>query len=504
MKKIVIAYIAIVTMLSVNVKAQGIYSTDGDTTFNFSTIHTVNINFSNPAFWDSLTAYHATGECYMGSVNIDGKNLDSVCFVLDGNASYTSMPTVKKTISMQFDYYKSQKFDGLKTLNLKNGYKDPTLMREKLMCDFLNAHNIVSPRATYANVYINGTLWGFYIMVEQVNKTFNTYHFNNNDGNLFKCDPNGNLKWKGALASSYYADYTLKTNTIANDWSDLVNLIDKINNSGTGFYDSVKTVLNTDLFIKSWAANNVFVNLDSYFNSGNNYYLYHDTIANKFQIIAWDMNESFGNAQNTMTLAQLKNLSVTYTNTPATSRPLVNNMLLNTTYKAEYLSTIYNWLTYDFSPAYYNPKIDSLANAIRTFVYADPNKQYTNANFDFNIDNDLGGIPGLKDFVLTRRTSLIQQLVALGYVGAGIVNQGDLPFTVGPNPAADFIAISNLNANKNYRINLTDLSGRVVSSKNVANQNEVKLERKDLANGIYILEINDHVQLPQQLKIVLQ
>jgi hypothetical protein len=216
------------------------------------------------------------------------------------------------------------------------------------------------------------------------------------------------------------------------------------------------------------------------------------------------MNESFGNAQNSLTLAQLKNLSVTYTNSPATSRPLINNMLLNTTYKAEYLSTIYNWLTYDFSPAFYNPKIDSLANAIRSYVYADPNKQYSNANFDYNIDNDLGGIPGLKDFVLARRTSLIQQLNALGYVGAGIVNQSDLSFTVGPNPATDFITIADLDANKTYSINLSDLSGRVVSSKNVAKQNEVKLERKDFANGIYILEINDHVQVPQQLKIVLQ
>lgn len=502
MKKILVTIVALFLFATNSLKAQSAYSTDGDSTFNYNTIHTININFSNPAFWDSLTAYHITGECYMGAINIDGKDLDSVCITLDGTGSYSSMPTVKKPIGIQFDYYKSQKYDGLKTLNLKNGYKDPTLMREKLMCDFLKAHQIASPRATYANVYINGTLWGFYIMVEQVNKTFNTYHFNNNDGNLFKCDPNGNLKWKGALASSYYADYELKTNTVLNDWSDLVNLIDKINNSGTTFYDSLKTALNTDLFIKSWAANNVFVNLDSYFNAGNNYYLYHDTIANKFQIIAWDMNESFGNAQNSLTLAQLKNLSVTYVNTPATSRPLINNMLLNNTYKSEYLNTIYQWINYDFSPAYYNPIIDSLASAIRNYVYADPNKQYSNANFDYNIDNDLGAIPGLKDFILQRRNSLIQQLVALGYVDAGIANTSAQPFSAGPNPASEFIIINDLDINKTYNINLFDTSGRKVFSKSVSNQQQLKIERNNLNKGVYILEINDSVLLPQQLKII--
>lgn len=487
-----------------SVIAQSPYSTDGDTTFNYSTIHTINITFTNPAFWDSLTAYHTTGECYMGAIDIDGKSLDSVCFTLQGNSSYTLMPTVKKPIEIQFDTYKSQKFDGLKTITLKNGYKDPTFMREKLMCDFLKAHGIITPRCTYANVYINGTLWGFYTMIEQVNKTFCTYNFNNNDGNLFKCDPNGNLKWKGAYDSLYYADYDLKTNNIANNWSDLVHLIDKINNSGTSFHDSLETVLNTDLFIKNWAANDMIVNLDSYFGNGNNYYLYHDTIANKFQTIAWDMNEAFGNAQNTMTLAQLKNLSLTYVNAPATGRPLVNNMLGNNVYKTAYLNYIYQWVAYDFSPAFYYPKIDSIANAIRAYVYADPNKQYTNANFDYNIDHDLGQIPGLKDFIQIRQTNIIQQLIALGYTDAGFIEQDATQFNVSPNPATNSITVTNLDVNKRYQVKLIDASGRTTRKLTVVHQQQFTIERNTISNGVYFLELNDNTLPPQQIKIVLR
>lgn len=485
--------------------AQSPFSTDGDNTFNSSTIHTINITFADPNFWDSLTTYHASGQCYMGAIMIDSVSLDSVCFTLQGSGSYTSMPTVKKTIEMQFDYYKSQKFDGLKTITLKNGYKDPTMMREKLMCDYLNAHHIASPRCTYANVYINGTLWGFYAMIEQVNKTFCTYNYNNNDGNLFKCDPNGNLKWKGSAQSSYYADYTLKTNNTVNDWSDLIHLTDMINNSGAAFHDSLETVLNSDLFIKNWAANNLFVNLDSYFSAGNNYYLYHDTITNKFQTIEWDMNESFGNAQNTMTLVQLKNLSVTYVNTPSTNRPLVNNMLLNNAYKTTYLNTLYYWVANDFSPASLYPKIDSIANIIRPFVYADPNKQYTSANFDFNIDNDLGNIPGLKDFIQTRYTSIIQQLVALGYTDAGIIDQARVnSINVYPNPIEDKITISNLDIEKNYTVNLFDITGKRIFSIQSSNKNQLTLNRGNIASGIYVIEIKNQITAPQKIKIILQ
>jgi spore coat protein CotH len=91
-----------------------------------------------------------------------------------------------------------QKYDGLKAINLNNGFKDPTFMREKLMLDFCQRNVIPAPRCTYANIYVNDTLWGFYTLVEQVNTTFLKRWFPENNGNLFKGDPNGTLQWFGS------------------------------------------------------------------------------------------------------------------------------------------------------------------------------------------------------------------------------------------------------------------------------------------------------------------
>ncbi|MEO8146377.1 MAG: CotH kinase family protein [Bacteroidia bacterium] len=505
MKKSSLILFLAVTLFSKLSFAQSPYSTDGDNTFNSNAIHTVNLYFTDPNFWDSLMAYHATDECYLGAVDIDGTYFDSVCVQLKGNSSFNSLPGVKKSIKIQFDEYVSQKFDGLKTINLNNSFKDPTMMREKLMNDFLNAHGIPAPRCTYANVYINGTLWGFYAICEQVNKTFLTYRFGDNDGNLFKGDPHGDLKWKGSSASLYYNDYELKTNETLNDWSDLVHLLDELNNTPTAnFHDSLETVLNTDFAIKAWAANNMFVNLDSYLGSGHNYYIYHDTITNKFNWIAWDVNEAFGNFNMGMSLTQIKNLSLTYISSPATSRPLINKMLQNVPYKTAYLDYLYQWIAYDFSPAYFYPKIDSIANVIRPYVYADPNKQFTNANFDFNIDHDMGNIPGLKDFITDRSASIIQQLVALGYTSAGISNQFNPLINIYPNPVTDNIIISNLDVKKNYTISLMDITGKKLISVQSSNNTQLIISRKNIASGIYVIEINDQTTVSEKLKIILQ
>ena len=106
----------------------------------------------------------------------------------------------------------------------------------------------------------------------------------NNGGNLFKGDPQGSLMWKGSNPASYYADYELHTNNIANDWTDLVKLMDNINNLPTSiFHDSLETKLNTNSFIRQWAARNLCVDLDAYFHAPHNYYLYHNTVSNKFE-----------------------------------------------------------------------------------------------------------------------------------------------------------------------------------------------------------------------------
>lgn len=402
---------------------------EGDSLFRPTAVHTIQLTFSQSNYWNLLTIGKAfddandTSTYIVARVTIDNNLLDSVGIQLKGNSSYYNYPGNKKPFTLSFDeYIENQRYDGLKNINLNNGYQDPTLMREKLFLDFLNEQGLYAPRSNYAKLYINGTYWGLYLMVERVDKNFVKNRVGNKQGNLFKGDGNNascaTLQYHGTM-SSYYNCYTLKTNTSANDWSDLVNLTYEIYATDSiEFKDSIETLLNTPSFIGAWAACNLFVDFDSYaFRFPHNYYLYHNTASNKFDWITWDVSTVFG-MDVPATVSQIENYSVLYTTPPHNRHPLAMRMLEDSFYRVQYLNTICRFANSYFLPSILNPKIDTTANLIRGDYYADNLKMYSNQNFEDNITSttNISGndIPGLKSFIANRGLAVQNELISLG------------------------------------------------------------------------------------------
>lgn len=419
----------------------------GDIFFNQPLIHEIKLNFWQSAYWDSLTANYSTDTYMKCSVEIDGITIDTIGAKFKGNSSYNN-PSDKKPFKLDLnDYISSANIDGLKKLNLNNGFKDPSFLREKLTLDFYNEHGIVAPRCAYAKVFINNTYWGLYTVVEEVDKTFLDGRFADNDGNLFKGDPQGDLKWINNQASSYYPKYELHTNETQNNWSDLVNFIKQVNSPAGMFYDSLNAVFHSDDFLRSWAGTALFANLDSYIGSGHNYFIYHDSTTNKFRWIIWDVNEAFGNFNMGMQPAQLIALGYDYVNNP-NNRPLCNNMRNNAVFHAALGEAMCELVYPGFSNAALDGKIDSLANQIRPHVYADTKKFFSNQHFEDNIVQDIvvsgtpGGsnILGIKSFISARRSNLETQLNAIGCF-AGLNENDNREIPVFPNPSQNEIVL---------------------------------------------------------------
>lgn len=464
-------------------------NTAGDSTFGSSLIHIIEINFSQPGYWDSLVAYKPLDKKMAASVTVNGVLYDSCGVQFKGNSSYNA-PGNKKPFKIDFNEYVSgQKFDGLKTINLNNAMKDPTLMREKIFYDFMRRMGFITPRATYAKLYLNGQYWGLYTLVEQVNKTFLENRFFNDAGNLFKGDPQGSLQWYGPADSSYYSKYELKTNEDSNYWGDLKNLINKINNTPPQqFYDSLEKLLNTQSVINGWAANIIYANLDSYQGSGHNYYLYHNTQTDKFDWIVWDCNETFGNFTQGMTLTQMENLSIFYVpSNPPNSRPLTSKMNQNPTYKSQYINTLCQIMDYEFTTDNLFPVIDSLYNRIKPDVYADTKKPYSNQDFENNINSPVGNnIPGLKSFITNRRTSIVNQLAANGcFVGEEEFKIEDSGFGIYPNPSNGIFTVITDEAKQSPLI-IYNVFGEIVFQSAISNQQSTI--SSNLPSGIYLLK----------------
>ena len=499
--------------------------TAGDNLFNVTQIHTVNINFSQSNYWTLLVNNKAYDDANDSSsyipaqVIVDGTTLDSVGIQFKGNSSYYNYPGNKKPFSLSFDQYKNnQKYDSLSSINLNNCYQDPTFMREKLFLDFLNSKGLSAPRSNYAKVYINGTYWGLYQLGERINKPFCKDRFGNKGGNLFKGD-NGSgacadLKYHGTL-TSYYNCYTLKTNTTANNWGDLINLTKQINTTTSSqFKDSVDKVLNANSFIGSWAACNMFVDFDSYsFRFVHNYYIYHNTTTNKFEWINWDASTVFG-MDVPGTVGSIESKSIFYIEPNVTDRPLANRMLSNTAYKNQYVAFVCDFLN-TFNPTVLNPKIDSIYNLIKNDVYADPQKMYSNSDFDNNITSNIvvssTTYPGLKSFILNRSTNIQNELTTLGYNCSAIlavndIKQDEIALSVYPNPTSgSFFIDYTLKHNDNVSIRITDILGKSIFNEAYKMQNSGThkcVVSAVLENGLYSLSITTNNNIVNKKIIV--
>ena len=200
-------------LLSWNSFSQNFYDVDN--------IREIKLYFTQPNWDHLLDSLYLDGleERLLASVEIDGSMYDSIGVRYKGFSS-VSINTVKNPFNIKLDYIdNNQNHEGFEKIKLSNVIKDPSFLREVLSYEIARDY-IPSPRANFANVYVNDSLWGLYVNVEAINDKFTNKHFSTVNSPLFKCNPSGlNLqpsgnrlpKYTGGLGSrvtwgGFYAD----------------------------------------------------------------------------------------------------------------------------------------------------------------------------------------------------------------------------------------------------------------------------------------------------------
>jgi hypothetical protein len=494
---------------------------DGDNIFAQTQIITIELQFSQPGYWDSLVANYNTKDYMRADLTLTDSTgtytFDDVGVRLKGNSSY-GHPHNKKSFKIDFnEYVKGQNYDGLKKLNFSNGFKDPTLMREKIFFDVCREAGVPAPRANFANVYCNDTLKGFFTVIEQIDDQFLDWRIGDDDGNLFKAGDNfgggpgsppgdeADLVYYGTAQSAYEDRYELKTNETENDWSDLIQFIDFINNSSSSdFENQLGNKLELTEFLRSAALDNLFSNLDSYTGSSRNYYLYHNLSTDKWEWIKWDGNEAFGSYRMGGPAGgpDLIALPLKYR---APNRPLLERIFNSPVLYPQYLTELCSITQNYFHPAYLNSKILACKSLIQSSVYADGNKMYSNADFDTNVANNLvvsGGpmgmtIYGLQSFVQQRSSYVSGAVDCTLYTDiADAFAEASLLY---PNPAAGSTLISWQNIPL-QSLRLIDVMGQELYRESVNGKTEVELDLSRLSAGIYLIVLQgENQKLVQKL-----
>ena len=264
MKRLTII-LAFILAIPLNILAQNFYDVDY--------VREIKLYFNQPNWDHLLDSLYLDGleERLLASVEIDGTMYDSVGVRYKGFSS-VSINTIKNPFNIKLDYVdNNQNHEGFEKIKLSNVIKDPSFLREVLSYEIARDY-IPSPRANFANVYVNDTLWGLYVNVEAINDKFTNKHFATVNSPLVKCNPlnlnltpggeNSNLSNTHGTDSAFYYDYyDLKSSY---GWDDLYELIDVLHNSSS----NLDNKLNVDRTLWMHAFNYTLINFDSYIGYG--------------------------------------------------------------------------------------------------------------------------------------------------------------------------------------------------------------------------------------------
>ncbi len=475
--------------------------TEGNQVFGVDQILQVDVVFASNNFWNELEVEYDGDQNYVeADVTISGVNgtqtLGQVGIRLKGNSSMFH-PGNKKSFKIDFnEFVPGQAFDGLKKLNFSNGFKDPTFIREKIFFDVCQEAGILSPRANFAEVTFNGEPWGFYTIIEQIDDQFLDRSIGDDGGNLFKAGSNfgggdgeASLEYLGADQSSYTSSYDLKNNEVEDDWTDLIDFVDFINNTSDAvFEEELGDWLDLTAYLRSAALDNLFANLDTYTLSARNYYIYHNSTTGHWQWIKWDANEVFGSYAMGVGGSMIT-LDLDFDGGNE-NRPLLQRILQSETLKNAYYAEMCDLRTQWFNPEYMEPRMDVLKALIEEAVLADGNKMYSNNQFQSNFNVDQGGMGGslygLKPFVEGRTDYLDLQLDCTSF--SRVLNATlDAPI-VFPNPASHEVTIASIVSQPDLRV--VDAMGREVCI--LPRSQTVVLDVSSWPNGLFWVQSIQH------------
>ncbi len=343
--------------------------------------------------------------------------LEHIGFRLRGN---TSRDSQKRSFKVSFNtFVQGREYHGLDKLNLNGEHNDPSIIRSKLSWDIFKRFDVPAPRANHVELYINEEYFGLYINVEHIDDEFVQDRFEGEEGNLYKNlwpadlsyiseDPD-DYKWSPEWTDRRV--YDLKTNTEEDDYSDLASLISFLEHSDPSeFENQIEDYINVDGVLRWMAIDVLTGNWDNYWYNQNNYYLYFNTIDQRFEFIPYDYDNTFGIDWVGQDWGERD------INNWGQDQPLTSRILEVTEYRNRLHFYINKIIEEYFNEEVLFDEIDRLKTMTEAAAEADTFRtkdyNYGVAEYHASFNSALGGHVdyGLKPYITTRIASATQQL----------------------------------------------------------------------------------------------
>jgi spore coat protein H len=236
-------------------------------------------------------------------LDFDGTSLKDVAVRYKGNSTFMmSRNSLKRSMKIDLNKYtKGQKFAGVTTLNLHSNVMDSSWMKEPLSYALFRDGKVPAPRVAYARVYVtvpgkhDKQYLGLYSLVEDIDTEFTQERYGKAAGAIFKPSTRSLFSDLGDDWKKYKQTYDPKTDLTDAQKQRVIAMSRLVSSaSDEDFAAKINEFLDVEEFARYLAINVWLANMDSILAMGQNFYLHLDSKSQKFQILPWDLDLSFG------------------------------------------------------------------------------------------------------------------------------------------------------------------------------------------------------------------
>jgi len=129
--------------------------------YDLDTVRTIYLTFNQSNWWQLLEQNYRSATDIEADMTVDSTVYPRVGVRFRGNTSYTQLPSgcQKKGFNITTDaFVPDQEVLGYHSLNLNNGFHDPTFMREVIMYQICRRY-MSAPKANFVKLYLNNEYW---------------------------------------------------------------------------------------------------------------------------------------------------------------------------------------------------------------------------------------------------------------------------------------------------------------------------------------------------------
>lgn len=322
-----------------------------------------------PAYLDSMQA-NLHDEIYCPAQFVVNNTTYNVKVKYKGSSS-----RIYPKKSWGIDFGNDNNYFGVSRINLHSDYKDYSFLRNFLILKLFNHFNIAAPQIQHTTLDVNGSPFGIYTQVEQIDNDFLQRNSLETLA-LYKANNHGGLMAPSVKDDDYHEIWQ----DIAGTDKSFTGLKKYLNQclywTKDEFNNNIENTVDIDNYITFFAIHFVFTSMDNF---TKNIFLNKNSFTNKYEFVPWDNEGSFGNSAMGVFDSTLVSYKLSQSYTPE-YQVVFNRLLENPKYMEMFTSKVNEIITHGYT--FLNTLIDNTYPRIKPAVYADTKKEATNEDFE--------------------------------------------------------------------------------------------------------------------------